>query len=113
MLPSIKKVKFPGKLAGKDVMFKSHMVKSNIPLLWSRPVMSRARTVLDLANNRAKILGVWVDRNLTAVGHFALDILLKSQEKAEECLVTLPTDSKKKKDTLIKLPGSSDTQDWT
>ena len=40
VLPSILNVKFPGKLAGKDVMFASHVVKSNIPLLWSRPAMS-------------------------------------------------------------------------
>ena len=65
--------------------------------------MSQACAVLDLANNRAKILGVWVDLNLTTAGHYALDILPMSQEKAEECLVTRPTDSKKKKDTLIKL----------
>ena len=60
-------------------MFESHMVKSNIPLLWSRPGMSRAGTILDLPGNRAKILGQWVDLNLMAVGHFTLDILPMSQ----------------------------------
>ena len=40
VLPSILNVKFPGKLAGKDMMFTSHVVKSNIPLLRSRPAMS-------------------------------------------------------------------------
>ena len=79
MLPSIKKVKFHGKLAGKDVMFTSHVVKSNIPLLWSRPSMARAGTVLDLPGDRALILGKWVDLNLTAVGHYALDIMPSSQ----------------------------------
>ena len=102
VLPSILNVKFPGKLAGKDVMFLTHMVKGNIPLLWSRPPMSRAGTILDLTCNRAEILGLWVDLNLTAVGHYALDILPKSKEKAEECLVTLPMDPKEKKATLLK-----------
>ena len=40
MLPSILNVKFPGNLAGKDAIFTSHVVKSDIPLLWSRPAMS-------------------------------------------------------------------------
>ena len=39
-LPSIMNVKFPCKLADEDVMFKSNMVKSNIPLLWSKPAMA-------------------------------------------------------------------------
>ena len=102
-LPSILNVKFPGRLARKDVMFKSHMVKSNIPLLWSRPALSRAGTILDLTRNGAEILDVYIDLNLTAVGHYALDILPKGQEKAEEYLATLPTDSKEKKATLLKL----------
>ena len=103
MLPSILNVKFSGRLAGKDVMFKSHMVESNIQLLWSRPAMSRAGTILDLICNQAKILGVWVNLNLTAMGHYAIDILPKDKEKAEECLVTLPTDSEGKKAKLLKL----------
>ena len=40
VLPSIMNVKFPCKLADKDVMFKSYMVKINIPLLWSKPAMA-------------------------------------------------------------------------
>ena len=97
VLHSIMKVKFPGRLAGRDVMFKSHVVKSNIPLLWSRPAMSRAGTILELPKNRAKILGQWVTLNLTAVGHYALNLLATSQEKVDECLVTLHTDAKEKK----------------
>ena len=69
VLPSILNMKFPGRLAGKDVMFTCHVVKSNFPLLWSKPAISRTGTILDLTCNQAEILGVWVDRNLTAVGH--------------------------------------------
>ena len=67
VLPSINMVKFPGKLAVKGMIFTSHVVKSNIPLMCSRPVM--AWTVLDLPGDRAMILGKWVYLNLTAVGH--------------------------------------------
>ena len=73
VLPSIMKVNFPGRLAGRDMMFMSHVVKSNIPLLWSRPSMSWAGTILDLPGNR--ILGQWVDLNLTAMEHYAIHIL--------------------------------------
>ena len=57
------------KKAGREGrMFKTQVVKSKIPLLWSRPAMSRAGTILDLTRNQANILGVWVNLNLTAVG---------------------------------------------
>ena len=63
VLPSILNVKFPGKLAYKDVMFQTQVVKSNIPLLWSRPALSRTGTILDLTRNQAKILGMMVNLN--------------------------------------------------
>ena len=94
VLPSIMTVKLPGRLARKEVMFKNRVVKSNIPLLWSRPAMTQAGPILDLPGNRAKILGQWVDLTLMAAGHYALNILPTSQEKAEECLETLHTDSR-------------------
>ena len=103
VLTSTKLVKFPGRLAGKDVMFSSHVVQSNIPLLWSRPAMARAGTVLDLPKDRAKILGAWVDLDLTDVGHYALDILPLETVVTEQCLATLPTDVKEKEATLRKL----------
>ena len=45
-------------------------ILNNIPVLWSRPAMFRARTIPDLTHNRDEILAVMVDLNLTAVGHF-------------------------------------------
>ena len=103
VLTSIKLVKFPGRLAGRDVMFSSHVVQSNIPLLWSRPAMARAGTVLDIPKDRAKILGVWVDLKLTDVGHYALDIMPPDMVVTEQCLATLPADVKEKEATLRKL----------
>ena len=80
-------------------MFQTHVVKSNILLLWSRPATSRTRTILDLTRNLAKVLGVMVHLNLTAIRHYALDILPKGEEKAEEC----PKDPKDIKATLFQL----------
>ena len=69
--------------------------------------MSQAGTILDLTHNQAKILGVLVHLNLTAVGQYALDIVQKGEKNTEECLATLPTDSKEKKVTLLKLNWQS------
>ena len=60
VLPSLKMVKFPAELAGKEVVFKSHVVNSSIPLLWSRPSMAKAGVVLDLPNDKAEILSTLV-----------------------------------------------------
>lgn len=103
VLPSIMLVKFPATIAGKLVSVESHVVKSRIPLLWSRPSMKKAGTVLDLPNDKAKIFGEWVSLNLTSVGHYSLDILPMDQESAEEALLTLPEDSKEKKRVLLKI----------
>ena len=103
VLPSISLVVFPARLAGKDVMFKSHVVNSDIPLLWSRPSMAKAGVVLDLPQDKAKIFGQWTDLNMTSVGHYSIDILPRSAESVEECMVTMPEDIKEKERMLIKL----------
>ena len=103
VLPSIMVVKFPAIIAGKLISVESHVVKSRIPLLWSRPSMKKAGTVLDLPNDKAKIFGEWVSLNLTSVGHYSLDILPMDQESVEQALLTLPEDSKEKKKVLLKI----------
>ena len=96
-------MKFPAELAGKEVVFKSHVVNSSIPLLWSRPSMAKAGVVLDLPNDKADILGTWVDLNLTSVGHYAVDIIPKDNRAAEEVLLALPEETKDKENILRKL----------
>ena len=103
VLPSLKSIKFPGILAGKSVTFTSHLVSSNIPLLWSRPSMAKAGTVLDLPQDRAKIFGNWIPLNLTSVGHYAIDILPKETNDVEQCLLTLPNNQEEKYKVLLKL----------
>ena len=103
VLPSLKLVTFPANLVGKKVFFRSHVVTSNIPLLWSRPSMAKAGTLLDLPNDRAQIYGIWTDLALTSVGHYALNIIPDEIEKSESCFFTLPIDKEEKKATLIKL----------
>ena len=75
MLSSTKLVKFPSRLASRDMKFMSHVVNSNIPLLWSRPAMVQANTLLNLPSIRANILSQLVEIDLTGVSHYTLDIL--------------------------------------
>ena len=105
VLASLKQVTFPAVLAGKAVMIKSHVVKSKIPLLWSKPSMAKAGVLLDLPGDRARILGVWVDLEVTSAGHYALFILPveKKLTKVEKCLLALPKDDKEKEGVLLKL----------
>ena len=52
--------------------------------------------MLDLPNDKAKILGEWVNFNSTSVGHYALDILPKGELSVEDCLFGLSEDSKER-----------------
>ena len=103
VLTSTKVVRFPAMIAGRLVTIESHIVKSRIPLLWSRPSMKRAGTVLDLPEDRAKIFNQWVDLNLTTVGHYSLEILPMNKESVEEALLTLPKERKEKEKALLKI----------
>ena len=86
VLKSLRLVTFPANLVGKKVLFKSHVVSSNIPLLWSRPSMAKAGTILDLPQDKAQIYGKWTELILTSVGHYALNILPESVAEAVRCL---------------------------
>ena len=88
VLPARKLVKFPGRLANRNIMFMSHIVNSDIPMLWSRAGMEKAGVVLDMNGDGAWIFNTWVDLKLTKAGHYALDILSKVKElvmMAREC----------------------------
>ena len=100
VLPSISLVVFPARLAGKDIMFKSHVVNSDILLLWNRPSMTKAGIMLDFPHDKAKIFGKWTDLNMTSVGHYSIDILPRSAKSVEECMMTMPEDNMKEEKML-------------
>ena len=103
VLPATKKVKFPGRLAGEKVFFTCYVVNSSIPMLWSKPSMVKAQVVMDLPEDKAKILR-WVNLDLTTAGHYALYILpIDDQEEEESVMITLPEDDSQRKDTIVKL----------
>ena len=79
----------------------SHVVMSPIPLLWSKPSMVKAGVVLNLPEDKAKILGKWTDLDITSAGHHSLHI--RPQEVTEHSLVAMPEDEEEKKAALVKL----------
>ena len=101
VLTALGKVTFPAQLAGKMVRISSYVVSSPIPLLWSKPSMVRAGVVVDLPEDRAKILGSWTTLDITSAGHHSLPIL--PEKVTEHSLVTLPEGEEEKKAVLVKL----------
>lgn len=72
----------PAVIAGKEVMIKTDVVESDIPLLLSRTAMKKAAIKMDLENDTATIMGKEVALNLTTSGHYCIPI-----DKSEEVLV--------------------------
>ena len=97
VLTSTKVVRFPATIAGRLVTIESHIVKSRIPLLWLRPSMKKAGTVLNLPEDKAKIFGQWVNLNLTTVGHYSLEILPMNKESVEKAMLTTPKKALRRK----------------
>ena len=83
------------------VRISSHVVRSPIPLLWSKPSMVRAGVVLDLPEDRARILSSWTALNFISAGHHSLPILTQ-KEVTKHSLVALPV-KEEKEATLAKL----------
>ena len=54
--------------------FIGRVVKSGIPLLWSRPSMARVGVVLDLLEDQAEILRKEVNLELTIACHYVCAI---------------------------------------
>ena len=88
VLTSSKVIRFPAMMAGKNVMFESHVVNSGIRLLWSWPSMAKAGVILDLPPDRAQIFGKWINLDLTSIGHYSLRIL-RTDESLNICLPDL------------------------
>ena len=65
--------------------------------------MTKAGVVLDLPSDRAKILGKWVDLNVTSAGHYYLNILPQEKTSIQDCYLTLPKNPVEHKKVILKL----------
>ena len=73
--------------------------------------MTKAGLVLDLPLDRAKILGKWVDLNVTSVGHYYINILPQEKLSIQDCYLTLPKNTKEHKKQFLNYIDSSDIQE--
>ena len=76
----------PATVVGKEILIKTDVVQSDIPLLLSKESMKKAGVKLDLQKDTAEIFGVDVTLNETSSGHYCVPI-----DKQEEfvCAVKL------------------------
>ena len=58
---AIKTITAPVQFGSKKKLLTWHVVKAPIPLLWGKDSMRKAEVLLDLPNDRARILGEWVE----------------------------------------------------
>ena len=95
----------PAVIAGKDVMIRTDVVGSDIPLLLSRSAMKTAGVKMDMENDIANIFGKDVSLNLTTSGHYCIPIDRMEEIPVEEVFsVKLEEmDSKDRYETLVKL----------
>ena len=95
----------PAVIAGNDVMIKTDVVESDIPLLLSRTAMKKAAIKMDLENDTANIMGKEVVLNLTTSGHYCIPID-KTEEVPVENVCTIQLENLNKQErykTLLKL----------
>ena len=65
----------PAEIAGRDVMIRTDVVESDIPMLLSRSAMKKASVKLDMEHDRATIFGKTVPINVTSQGHYCVPII--------------------------------------
>ena len=103
-------VKIPAKIGTKYCFIEAEVVDCEIPLLLSKESLKRAKTIIDLDNDKVSMFGKQIDVQFTSSGHYCVNILdpkvqiPKEVDFEEVLLLTNDTVSKKKKrDILWKL----------
>ena len=104
-LKSMGEYSLPAVIAGKEVILRTDIVESHIPLLLSRTAMKKAAIKMDLENDTASIIGKDVSLNLTTSGHYCTPID-KAEEVPVEAVCAVRLDNLSKQDqykTILKL----------
>ena len=70
----------PGLIAGKPVLIKTDVVKSDIPLLLSRTAMKAMDCKMDFEKDTAELFGEKVNMHLTSSGHYCIPIGFSEEE---------------------------------
>ena len=93
-------VKFPAKIGTKVCSIEAEVVDCELPLLLSKDSLKRAKTVLDLNNDKVSMFGEQIDVNFTSSGHYCVSISnigghSRLEKDCEEVLLINNTMSKK------------------
>ena len=75
VLPSEGVYTIPGTLGGNEVLIKTDVVDSHIPLLLSLSAMKSAKVVLYTHEDKAEVFGKSVNLNFTSCGHYCLPLI--------------------------------------
>ena len=74
LVKALKSVLLPITLGKKKVMIQVEVVEEDIPLLFSRISMKRAKTQMDTSNDTVTMLGNTIKMITTSTGHYAIPI---------------------------------------
>lgn len=91
----------PGLIAGKQVLIKTDVVKSDIPLLLSRTAMKAMDCKMDFEKDTAELFGEKVNMHLTSSGHYCIPIGFSDEEVSLVSFETL--DKQELKSKVCKL----------
>ena len=105
---SYQSVRIPARISDISCFIQTEVVDCKIPLLLSKESLKRAKTVLDLSNDRVTMFGKPVELHLTSTGHYCVNIVggktPGSRVNSEEILtVTSGMKVEDKKKTVVKL----------
>ena len=78
--PSLGKVRLPATIGSKKVTIETEIVTANIPLLLSKELMKKTKTVLDFNNDNVEMLGEVQKLIETSSGHYAIPITITKHD---------------------------------
>ena len=76
---SIKRVKIPANVVGKNIYIQADVVSCAIPLLLSKGSMKKAKVKINMENDTAVIFGKTLKLSCTSSGHYRVPLLDENQ----------------------------------
>ena len=104
-IKSLKKVRIPCEIAKTRCYLETDVVACDIPLLFGKPSMKRAKMKLDMVNDTAIFFGRKVEKLMcTPSGHYFITLsFTKSLKSFSDILLTFDDTEEEKKKALLKL----------
>ena len=104
-------VTFPAKIGKKNIMIKTDVIDTDLPLLLSKSAMKKANVKIDFSNDTVRMLDQKVNIVLTPSGHYAVPIsktnqLLKEFDRNNQVVqvyLTISELQKKSNDLKLKI----------